>query len=152
ILFVLAAAAATVRVDAAELGAPATRAVGLHEIIGLALKQNATLGAAVADVDYALGQVIAARGLDDLSLDAFGQTKDSRAPLVAGIPFQVTASDDLQGWAQLTQPLPTGGKVGLRFFTEWTKQLNQQQQPDGSFMATPSTQWQPSLQLVFSHS
>ncbi len=156
-LFVLAAAAATVRVDAAELGTPAggdsPRAVRLQEVVALALAHNPTLGAAVADVDYAKGQVVAARGLDDLSLDAFGQWTDSRRPLVAGTPVQTTASDDLLGSVQLTQPLPTGGKIGLRLSTEWTRSEFETQRADGTgFDPSASTVWAPSLQLVISHS
>jgi outer membrane protein TolC len=154
VLFVLAAAAATVRVDAAELaGEEPLRAVGLKEIVTLALQHSPTLGAAVADVDYAEGQVLAARGLDDLSLDAFGQWTDSRRPLVAGTPVQTTASDDVLGWAQLTQPLPTGGKIGLRLSTEWTRSEFQTQNADMTgFDPSSSTVFLPSLQLVLSHS
>ncbi|MGZ3441923.1 MAG: TolC family protein, partial [Polyangia bacterium] len=155
LLFVLAAAAATVRVDAAELpvGELAPRTVGLKEIIALALEHSPTLGAAVADVDYAHGQVLVARGLDDLSLDAFGQWTDSHRPKpVAGTPVQTTASDDLLGWAQLTQPLPTGGKIGLRLQNEWTRSEYSTLNMDGTFTSTLSTVWAPSLQLVISHS
>ena len=129
-LFALAAATATVRVDAAEPAEP-VRAVGLKEIITLALEHSPTLGAAVADIDYAEGQVLAARGLDDLSLDAFGQWTETHRPIVAGTPVQTTASDDVLGWAQLTQPLPTGGKVGLRLQNEWTNSQFQTQNMDG---------------------
>ena len=157
LLFVLAAAAATVRVDAAELAAPAggdapVRAVGLGEIIRQALAHSPALGAAVADVDYAAGQAVAARGLDDLSLDAFAQWTDSRRPLVAGIPVQNTANDDVLGWAQLTEPLPTGGKIGLRLSNEWTRGQYEQQNASGGFDPSSSTLWAPSLQLVLSHS
>ncbi|MGZ3427015.1 MAG: TolC family protein [Polyangia bacterium] len=155
LLFVLAAAAATVRVDAAELpvGELAPRAVGLKEIIALALEHSPALGAAVADVDYAHGQVLVARGLDDLSLDGFGQWLDSHRPKpVAGTPVQTTASDDLLGWAQLTQPLPTGGKIGLRLQNEWTRSEYSTLNMDGTFTSTLSTVWAPSLQLVISHS
>ncbi len=148
LLFLLAAAAATVRVDAAE-----PRAVGLKEVIGVALAHSPTLGAAVADLDYADGQVLAARGLDDLSLEAFGQWTESRRPIVAGTPVQTTATDDLLGWAQLTQPLATGGKLGLRLSNEWTRSEFQTQRMDGTgFDPSTSTVWAPSLQLVFSHS
>ena len=152
LLFVLAAAAATVRVDAAEIGTPAPKPVGLKEIIGIALKQSPTLNASVADVDYAEGQVTAARGLDDLSLDAFGQWTSSRHPLVSGTPVQTTASDDILGWAQLTQPLPTGGRVGLRFTNEWTRSQFETQNMMGGFDPSSSTVWAPALQLTISHS
>ena len=155
LLFLLAAAAATVRVDAAELALPPggeTRAVGLKEVIGLALSHSPTLGASVADVDYAEGQVLAARGLDDLSLDAFGQWTDNRRPIVAGTPVQTTAVDDVLGWAQLTQPLPTGGKIGLRLSNDWTRSEFQSLNVMGGFDPSSSTVWSPSLQLVLSHS
>ena len=111
----MATLVATGAVDADGL-----RPVGLKEIIGLALQHSPTLGAAVADVDYAEGQVKVARGLDDLSLDAFGQWTENRRPVVAGTPVQTTAFDDVLGWLQLTQPLPTGGKIGLRLSNDWT--------------------------------
>ncbi|HEY2744710.1 MAG TPA: TolC family protein, partial [Polyangia bacterium] len=151
-LFLLAVAAATVRVDAAELADTRWRAVGIKEIVAEALAHSPTLGAAVADVDYAEGQVLAARGLDDLSLDAFGQWTDGHHSLVSGIPVQTTVSDDLLGWAQLTQPLPTGGKVGIRFTNEWTRSNYQEQQADLSFAPSSATLWAPALQLTISHS
>jgi outer membrane protein TolC len=150
-LFALFAATATVRVDAAET-ADAVRAVGLKEIVSLALEHSPTLGAAVADMDYAQGQVLAARGLDDLSLDAYGQWSETHRPLVAGTPVQTTSSDDLLGWVQLTQPLPTGGKIGLRLQNDWTTSQFQTQNMAGGFDPSASTVWAPSLQLVLSHS
>lgn len=149
-LFALAATTATVRVDAAE--GEAVRAVGLKEIVSLALEHSPTLGAAVADMDWAQGQVLAARGLDDLSLDAYAQWTETHRPLVAGTPVQTTASDDVLGWLQLTQPLPTGGKIGLRFQNEWTNSQFQTQNMAGGFDPSASTVWAPSLQLVLSHS
>ena len=150
-LFALFAATATVRVDAAEPLEP-VRAVGLKEIVSLALEHSPTLGAAVADMDYAEGQVVAARGLDDLSLDAYGQWSEAHHPLVAGTPVQTTASDDVLGWVQLTQPLPTGGKIGLRLQNDWTNSQFQTQNMAGGFDPSASTVWAPSLQLVLSHS
>lgn len=152
LLFVLAAAAATVRVDAAELALDPVRAVGLKQVIDLALQHSPTLGAAVADLDYAEGQVLAARGLDDLSLDAYGQWTENRRPIVAGTPVQTTATDDILGSAQLTQPLPTGGRIGLRLSNEWTRSQFQTQNMTGGFDPSASTVWGPSLQLVLSHS
>jgi outer membrane protein len=151
-LFALAVAAATVRVDAAEPEAEPLRTIGLKEIVALALDHSPALGAAVADVDYAAGQALAARGLDDLSLDAYGQWTENRHPLVAGTPVQTTATDDVLGWAQLTQPLPTGGKIGLRLSNEWTRSQFETQNVAGGFDPSASTVWAPSLQLVLSHS
>jgi len=152
-LFVLFAASATVRVDAAEIGEPAPRAVGLKEVISLALQQSPALGAAVADVDYAEGQKLAARGLDDLSLDAFAQWLENKRPLVEGTPVQTTASDEILGWVQLTQPLPTGGRIGLRLSNDWVRSQFQTQRQDGSgFDPSQSAVWTPSLQLTLSHS
>jgi outer membrane protein TolC len=143
----MATLVATGAVDADGL-----RPVGLKEIIGLALQHSPTLGAAVADVDYAEGQVKVARGLDDLSLDAFGQWTENRRPVVAGTPVQTTAFDDVLGWLQLTQPLPTGGKIGLRLSNDWTMSQFQTLNMAGGFDPSSSTVWAPSLQLVLSHS
>lgn len=144
---------ATVPAAAAEPGDAPLRPVGLKDVVTLALKNSPTLGAAVADVDYAQGNVLAARGLDDLSLDAYGQWNESRRPLVAGTPVQTTALDDIYGWLQLTQPLPTGGKIGLRLSNDWTRSEFQQQDPmTMTFSPSLSTVWAPSLQVIFSHS
>ena len=131
----------------------ALRAVALKDVVALALAHNPTLGAAVADVDFAEGQLRAARGLDDLSLDASSTWTENRRPIVAGTPVQTTAYDDVLGWLQLTQPLPTGGKIGLRLQNEWTLSQFQTQRMDGTgFDPSTSTVWAPSLQLVLSHS
>jgi outer membrane protein TolC len=152
-LFLALAAAATVRVDAAEPSDMPTRPVGLKDVVTLALKNSPTLGAAVADVDYAKGNLLAARGLDDVSIDAYGNWSEYRRPLVAGTPVQTTALDDVLGWLQLTQPIPTGGKIGLRLSNEWTGSQFQQQDPmTMMFSPSSSTVWAPSLQVVFSHS
>lgn len=148
-------ALATVLGAARAAGAdePGLRAVGLKDVVNLALQHSPTLGAAVADVDYAEGNVLAARGLNDLMLSAAGTWKDLRAPLVAGTPVQTTALDDLLGWVQLSQPLPTGGSVGLRFTNDWTRSEFQTQDPTTmKFSPSASTVWTPQLQLVVNHS
>ncbi|MDB4965446.1 MAG: outer rane efflux protein [Myxococcales bacterium] len=131
------------------------RTVGLREVVALALDHNPGLGAAVADVDFAKGAVTAAKGLDDFVIDAAASWVENRQPLVTGTPVQQPALDDVRLSAQLTRPLSTGGRLGLRLSTEFTRTEFATERLDPMTMAplgfdrSASTVWAPALQLVF---
>src|SRR5262245_33322052 len=140
----------------ARAAEPEPRAVALREVVALALAHNPTLGAAVADVDYARANVTAARGLDDFVLDVSGTWNETRRPLVSGTPVQQRDLDDVQLSAQLTRPLPTGGKIGLRLTTGFNHTVFAIENIDmstgaSSFDLSTSNTWSPVLQLTFSH-
>lgn len=151
------AAVAPVRADAAELTEPAVRAIGLRDVVSLALQHNPGLGAAVADVDYARANVMAAKGLDDFVLDGNASWIENRRPTVAGTPVQQEALDDVLLQLQLTKPLPTGGRIGLRVGNEWTRTQFATENVDPTSMLplgfdhSSSVVWAPALQLVFTH-
>ncbi len=74
----------------------------------------------VADYRSAEGAVLAARGLDDPIVDGSGQFTETHQ--VASSPVQPGTVDDLQLAVSLTQPLPTGGRIGLKLGNEYTRQ------------------------------
>ena len=94
------------------------RPLGLRDAVALAARNNPTLAASVADVAIADANVVAARGLDDFLWDASASWARSRREIVQGSPLQQPKVDDLVVSTALTRPLPTGGKVGLRFSGE----------------------------------
>jgi outer membrane protein len=129
----------------------AERPVALRDVLTLALEHNPTLGAAVADVAFGEGGVIAARGLDDFVIGASGSWNEYRRPLVAGSPVQQPALDDVLVSAQVTRPLPTGGAIGLRLSDEFTQSQFAADNMKNGYDRTTSTAWAPSLQLVLTH-
>jgi outer membrane protein TolC len=94
--------------------------LNLQEAITLAVRRNPALGAAGADVGIAQAAALVARGLDDPVLDAAGTWRESRSELVAGAPVQQPAADQITGTLGLTQPLPTGGRLGLRLLDDYS--------------------------------
>src|SRR5262249_17846521 len=124
-------------VTSAHPAGAAERPIGLKAAIELAVRQNPALAQAGADVELADAQIESARGLDDFVLDASGAWSENRSQVVIGQPSQ--AVDDVVGAVGLTRPLPTGGKLSLRFSEEF---LQSGKNPD---------QYAPSLQLVLSH-
>ncbi|HJZ83874.1 MAG TPA: TolC family protein [Polyangia bacterium] len=148
--------AIAVAVAGAAVGGVATAradegALRLREAIALALRNSPTLGAAVADVAAAEGNLTAAWGLDDFLIDASATWVENRKELVGGVQFQQPALDDLLLTAALTRPLPTGGKLGLKLSTEYTRTESVLIDPMLGPQSSLSEVVAPSLQLVFSH-
>src|SRR5215471_8092853 len=82
-----------------SLASAQTRAIRLRDAIEIAVRQNPSLQAAIADVAVAEGNVETARGLDDLSLDGTGNWTENRIP---GSTYLPTEFDDLNGSLALT--------------------------------------------------
>lgn len=95
--------------------------IRLREAVLRAVRNSPALAQSGAAVDVAHGQLEATRGLDDLLLDASLSWLELRRPLVAGSPVQQPAFDDVLAAISLTQPLPTGGRLGLRLGTEYSR-------------------------------
>lgn len=161
-----AVAAAPAADPAATPAAPASsagaieggRPLALGVAIGEAVRNSPALGMSVADYHAAAGAVLAARGLDDPIIDGTGQFTETHQ--VASSPVQPGTVDDLQLAVSLTQPLPTGGRIGLRLGNEYTREAltGTPSTGVGSMLPTVPTSgtaltlWQPTLQLTFTHS
>jgi outer membrane protein TolC len=127
-----------------------TRPIRLHDAIEIAVRQNPQLQAALADVAVAEGNVEAARGLDDLTLDAAGTWTEQRIP---GSTFLPTEFDDLNGSIALTQPIPTGGKLQLKFSTDYQRTRILSFDTEGNPVQSPPTEvYTPQLTLGLTHS
>jgi outer membrane protein TolC len=142
------------------VGAPASaepvrpsRAVTLHEVVELAVRQNPTLASAGAEIASADGLVTAARGLDDPVLDGSATWTQNRRALVGGTPVQQPSLDDVSAALSVTQPLPTGGKIGLRAASAYDRTefavLNAAD--PNRFDRQSAEVYAPSLQLTFQH-
>jgi outer membrane protein TolC len=83
------------------------RRVTLDEAIGTAVRGNPALGAAVADVAAAEGAVVAARGLDDLTLTL------SAGAIWERPRVELLDRDLVTGSIGVTVPFRTGGTVGV---------------------------------------
>lgn len=126
-----------------------TRAIRLRDAIEIAVRQNPTLQAAIADVDIAEGNVENARGLDDLSLDASGGWTEQRIPSSVLLPSEF---DDLNGSIALTQPIPTGGKLQLKFSTDYQRTKVLSFNAMGPVQSPPTEVYTPQLTLTLTHS
>jgi outer membrane protein TolC len=130
---------------------PARRALPLQEVIAVAVRGNPTLAAAGADLVTAEGGVTTARGLDDLVIDGSSAWLESRREIVAGNPLQQPELDDVLLQLSLTKPLATGGRIGLRLSTEYTRTEFLSDLGMGDTQLSISEVKSPSLQLTFFH-
>jgi outer membrane protein TolC len=126
-----------------------THAIRLQEAVRAALRANPQLAQAVADVAIAEGNLLSARGLDDLSIDASGSFTENRIPSSTVLP---TEFDELTGTLALTQPIPTGGKLQLKFSTDYQRTRILSFDEQGRPVQSPPTEvYTPALQLSFQH-
>lgn len=95
--------------------------IGLRDAVAHAVKYSPALLQSGAELAIAGGHVEAARGLDDLVLDLTVSWLERRQQLVMGAPVQQPAFDDLLAAISLTQPLPTGGRLGLRLSNDYSR-------------------------------
>lgn len=131
-------------------GMEETVPIGLRDAVSRAVRNNPTLAQAATDVALAEDTVLAARGLDDLSLDASVNWLEVRHQLVTGAPVQQPAFDDLLTAVTLTQPLPTGGRLGLRFGSEYSR-TEYATDLGMSLQRSSAAVIAPSLQLTLTH-
>jgi outer membrane protein TolC len=117
-----ALAGLAVLTTAAGGAAPAAaKAVALNEAIALAVRGNPGLAAAGAEVRIAAAAAVAARGADDFVLDLTANWLENRRDIVPGRGLQAASSDEVTGTLGLTKPLPTGGRLGLRLVSEFSR-------------------------------
>ena len=102
-------------------GTPRTDSISLRDAVARAVKHSPALAQSGAELTIAEGQIEKARGLDDLLLDVSLSWLELRRQLVLGAPVQQPAFDDLLAAVSLTQPLPTGGRIGLRLSSEYSR-------------------------------
>jgi outer membrane protein TolC len=124
----------------------------LGEAIALAVRQNPTLAAAGADVGIAEAAVESARGLDDPILQAGASWLETRQALIAGVPLQQPAYDDVSGSVALLKPLSTGGTLGLTLAGDYNRVRYAAESPPlpGTQLSTVE-QNVPSLRLSLQH-
>ena len=127
-----------------------TRSIRLRDALEIAVRQNPSLQAAIADVAIAEGNVENARGLDDLTIDATGNWTEQRIPNSTFLPSEF---DDLNGSLALTQPIPTGGKLQLKFSTDYQRTKILSFNEMGNPIQSPPTEiYTPQLSLTLTHS
>lgn len=97
--------------------APALR---LGDIVAQAVQHNPTLLEAGADLGVAEGNLINAEGLNDFHIDASGFYRRDQTQIIPGNPVQQPGHEDWNGELDLSQPLPIGGSIGLRFIADYT--------------------------------
>lgn len=130
--------------------ASGARPLDLQGAVHLALEQNPALRASAEDVDLAQGALLSSRGLDDLALDGTVQVSRSRHSLLENVPVQEPRTDAF-GWSVgLTQPLPTGGAVGLTLVSDLTQTTFASTVGEASALSIQRTV-EPSLQLSITH-
>src|ERR1044071_2610602 len=97
--------------------APAMR---LGDIVAQAVQHNPTLLEAGADLGVAEGNLLNAEGLNDFHIDASGFYRRDQTQIIPGNPTQLPSHEDWNGQLDLSQPLPIGGSIGLRFVADYT--------------------------------
>jgi outer membrane protein len=97
--------------------APAMR---LGDIVAQAVQHNPTLLEAGADLGVAEGNLLNAEGLNDFHIDASGFYRRDQTQIIPGNPTQLPSHEDWNGELDLSQPLPIGGSIGLRFIADYT--------------------------------
>jgi outer membrane protein TolC len=136
-------------VPAHAQSAPAARAIALREAITLAVKQNRVLQAGDADLEIAVSNEIAASGIEDFEIDGKGSWTRQRSSPVEGSPFYQTALDNVHSEATAVQPLPYGGRLGLRLSNDFTRTVNRIDLGTGMVLDTTSDVWQPTVQITY---
>lgn len=135
---------------------PRTESISLREAVARAVQHSPALAQSGAELAMAGGRVEWGRGLNDLILDVSVSWLELRRQLVAGAPVQQPAFDDLLAAVSLTQPLPTGGRIGLRLSTEYSRteyatSLSTNMGMGMSMERSIAEAVAPSLQVVFVH-
>jgi outer membrane protein TolC len=125
---------------AAELPERETRVLTLSEAVGVAARQSPTFLRSREELRIAEARVLEAAGLDDLVLEANASANHDRTE---AFPGQTPPSDQLHFDAALFRPLPTGGRLGLRYRTDVTRFPLATSDADRLYT--------PSLTLSFSH-
>lgn len=133
---------------ALALGAP--RTLDLGEAVQRALRQNPALGAVSADVEKARGAVLEARGLDDLVVDGALTLSRERHSLLPNVPLQQPSTQRFAWSLGVTQPLPTGGEVGLHLTSDLTLTTFASGTGDALSLSSQRSA-SPSLQLSLTH-
>jgi len=116
----------------------------------LAAQRNPTLAATALDVSIANADVTAARGADDTIWDAAAGYQRSRRVVVPDTPIQLPRTDAFILSTSLTQPLPSGGQVGLRLSTQWARNQYWTDFGGGPDVSTANS-IAPSVELFASH-
>jgi outer membrane protein TolC len=129
--------------------APAMR---LGDIVAQAVQHNPTLLEAGADLGVAEGNLLNAEGLNDFHIDASGFYRRDQTQIIPGNPTQLPSHEDWNGQLDLSQPLPIGGSIGLRFVADYTTNVFAELTGTGS--STDNTQSTsvakaPALELVW---
>ncbi len=131
---------------------PRAEPISLREAVVRAVRHSPQLAQSGAEVDIARSQIEVGRGLDDLLLDASLSWLEVRRPLVEGAPVQQPAFDDLLAAVGLTQPLPTGGQLGLRLSSEYSRTEYSSALGTGMDLQRSTAEAvAPSLQVIFRH-
>src|SRR5262249_40542061 len=126
-----------------------TASVRLQEVIAAAVKGNATLAEAGADVGFAEGARVSAEGVNDFILDGRVSYRQDETALVAGVPVQQPSHKDFNFQFDLTQPLPTGGAVGLRLLGDYTRNVFSSDLGNGMNDTSTVPQYSPGVELVW---
>ena len=154
-LLVAHVAAGALVAVAAHADPPAPSQLRLRDVVAAAARGNPTLGMALQDFAAARGQVLAAAGLNDPVLDARGTWVETHQPADGTQPGTF---DQLVGTAGVTQPLPTGGNIGLHLTNEWDHTVGgplpattQNPAAMGVMAGAGQFLWAPSLQLSIFH-
>jgi outer membrane protein TolC len=128
----------------------AARTLALEDAVQRALRQNPALGAVAAGVAQAQGAVLEAHGLDDLVIDGALTLSRERHTLLPNVPLQQPSTQDFAWSLGVTQPLPTGGEVGLHLRSDLS--LTTFATGTGSGLSLSSQRSAtPSLQLSLTH-
>jgi outer membrane protein len=127
------------------------RPLALRDVVTAAARGNPSLGMAAEDFYSAEALSLSAAGVNDPVVDASAVLTHSWEPASGQQPGRL---DDVQAKAGVTQPLPTGGSVGLHLTNEFTGTEGgtlpatiQNQQTGGM----TSRLWKPTLQLSITH-
>jgi len=102
--------------QAKPAASPPPRSLRLEQAVSRALRRSPQLATLVSDLRIAKAGVVEARGVEDFVLGSAASWSATRGQEAPGL-----ALDDASASVSLTRPLPTGGTLGLRFGTEYTR-------------------------------
>jgi len=131
----------------AQRAAAQTRALTLRDAIALAVRQNPALAAAGAEVRIAEAGIVAARGIDDVVLQASADGRHTRREALAGLPVQERAFDEVSGALSLTRALAAGGRLGLQLQAGYSQSRSETDLGSRMLERSASEAYEPSLQL-----
>jgi outer membrane protein TolC len=121
--------------------------VSLRDALGAAIRTNPDLLQAGATLEERRGLALQAAGIDDFVLDASARFRADEVSLVAGSPLQQPSHRELGFGLGLRKPLPTGGSVGLRLTTDYTRNEFASVSDTGTVFTTSSS-YSPAALLV----